>query len=130
MCPEIILYQYRWFLISPFFGLGIKYTLKPLQANIGISESRFGVYIEPARSRIYNPITSMGHSRPDYHRVQTPTVGGNTFDSSYHRPLDARTSVALCVILTNKDFDRVEHAQHDPRFVHVIDILRQNGRVL
>ena len=72
----------------------------------------------------------MGRSWPDYHGFETPTVGGNTFDSSYHYPLHARTSIASRVILTNKDFNGVEHAQHDPRLVHVIDILRQNSRVL
>jgi hypothetical protein len=29
MRPEAVLYQHPWFLVSPFFGLGIKHTLKP-----------------------------------------------------------------------------------------------------
>ena len=130
MRPEAVLYQHPWFLVSPFFGLGIKHTLEPLQADIGVGKSRFGARIEPSRGGIHSPVISMGRSRPHYHRFQAPTVGGNTFDSSYHRPLDAYTSIASRVILTYKDFDGVKHAQHNPHLIDIIDILRQNGRVL
>ena len=130
MRPKVILYEHPWFFISLFFGLGIKHTLKPLQADIGVGESRFGARIQPSRGGIRGPVISIDCSRPDYYRVQTPTVGGNIFDGSHHRPLNASTSIASRIVLTDKDFNRVKHTQHDPHLVHVINILRQNGRVL
>lgn len=106
---EAVLYQHPWFRVSPFFGLEVKHTLEPLQADIGVDKSRFGARIKSFRGGIRDSIISIDCSRPDYHRFQTPTIGGNTFDSSYRRPLNARTSVASRVILTDKDFDGVEH---------------------
>ena len=42
MCPEAVPYQHSWFLVSSFFGLGIKYTLELLQADVGVGKSRLG----------------------------------------------------------------------------------------
>ena len=37
--------QDAWFLVSSFFGFGIKYTLKLLEANLRVGISRVGVCI-------------------------------------------------------------------------------------
>jgi len=39
MRPAAVAYQYWWFPVSSFFGLGIKNTLEPLQADLGSSVS-------------------------------------------------------------------------------------------
>jgi len=54
-----ISYQNLWFVVSPFFDLGIKYKLEPLQADIEVCISTIGVRIMPSRSRIHSPITSI-----------------------------------------------------------------------
>jgi hypothetical protein len=41
-------------------GLGIKYTLKPLQADLGVGISRFGARIVPSRGGERGPVASMG----------------------------------------------------------------------
>ena len=56
-------------------------------------------------------------------RFQTLTVGGDIVNSSYHRLLEARTSLASRVILTYKDFDGAEHSQHNLCLVYIIDVL-------
>lgn len=58
-----------WFLISSFFGLGIEYTLEPLQANFKIGISRIGARIMPSRGGERDPVTSIGSGWPDNHRV-------------------------------------------------------------
>jgi hypothetical protein len=59
MRPEAVAYQYPWFPLSPFFGLGIEHKLKPLQGEIGISISTVGVCIVPPRGFVRSPVGSM-----------------------------------------------------------------------
>jgi hypothetical protein len=33
------------------------------------------------------------------------------------------------IMLSDEDFQRIQHAEEDPRLVHVVDILEENGRV-
>jgi len=49
MRQEAVGNQNAWFLIRPRFGLGIKYTLDPLQADLGFVLSIFGVRIMPVK---------------------------------------------------------------------------------
>jgi len=58
--PEAVAYQHPWFTISPFFGLGIKHTLEPLQADLGVGISSFGARIMPSRGGVRGPVGSMG----------------------------------------------------------------------
>lgn len=67
MRPEAITDQYPWLLISLFSRLGIKYALKPLQANLRVSVPGFGVGIVPSRGRERGLVASMGSSWPDNH---------------------------------------------------------------
>jgi hypothetical protein len=98
--------QDAWFLVSSFFGFGIKYTLELLEADLRVGISRVGARILPSRGRKGSPVASMGIRWPDYHRVQIPTIATNAFDRSHGYALDSRTSVVSLVILTYKDFDR------------------------
>jgi hypothetical protein len=65
----------------------------------------------------------MGDSWPDNHWQQRLTVYTYILDGSHHRTLDTGASIVSWIILTDYDFDRAEHAQHDSRLVHVVDIL-------
>jgi hypothetical protein len=49
----------RGFLVSPFFGLGVKHKLEPLQADLGVGVSTVGVRIMPSRSGVRAPVGSM-----------------------------------------------------------------------
>lgn len=40
-CSEAVANKYPWFLISLVLGLGMKDTLEPLEADFGVSISRF-----------------------------------------------------------------------------------------
>lgn len=53
-------------LVSSFFNFGLKYTLKPLEANYRVGISRVGARILPSRCRKSGPVTSMGFGWPDY----------------------------------------------------------------
>jgi hypothetical protein len=66
-------------------------------------------------------------SWPDYKGIKTPTVRTYALDGSHCRSLDTRASIASLVVLTNKNFDKVELGEHDASLVHVIDILRPNS---
>jgi len=59
MRPEAVAYQYPWFLVRPFFGLGVEHKLEPLQADIGVSISTVGVRMMPSRSGLRDPVGSM-----------------------------------------------------------------------
>ena len=120
---KAILYKHPWFFISSFSSLGIKHALEPLQADIGVSKARFRARIQPTRGGVRSPVISISSSRPVYYRVQTPTVGGNIFDSSYRRPFNTCTSIASRIVLTDKYFDRVKYTQYNSHLVHVIDVL-------
>jgi hypothetical protein len=58
--PEAVTNQHPWLLVSLSSSLGIKYALKPLQANLGVSVPRFGVCIVLSRGRERSPVASMG----------------------------------------------------------------------
>lgn len=84
----------------------------------------------PSRGGIRGPVASMGCGWPANHWKERPTVCRYTLDCSHHCPLNTRASVVSRVVLTYKDFDGAEYAQHDSHLVHIVDILRQNDRVL
>jgi len=65
--PEGVTNQHPWFLVSLSFGLGIKHTLKPLQANLRVGASRFGARIVPSRGGQRGPVASMGGGWPNDH---------------------------------------------------------------
>ncbi len=67
MRPKAITDQYPWSLVSLSFSLGIKHTLEPLQANLGVGISRFGARIVLSRGRECGPVASMGSGWPNYH---------------------------------------------------------------
>ena len=64
---EAVTNQHPWFLVSLAFSLGVKDTLKPLQANLRVSVSRFGARIVPSRGRERGPVASMGGGWPNNH---------------------------------------------------------------
>ena len=117
-------------LVSSFFGFGIKYTLKPLQADLRVGISRVGARILPSRGMKRGPVASMGIRWPDYHRVQIPTIATNAFDCSHGCALDSRTSIVSLVILTYKDFYRAWHGKHYSSLVHVIHVLDKDSWIL
>jgi hypothetical protein len=57
---EAIGNQNAWFPIRQRFGLGIKYTLDPLQGNLGVVPSICGMGIMPSRRLVRCPGGSMG----------------------------------------------------------------------
>jgi hypothetical protein len=59
--------QHSWFPVNPSFGLGIKDTLEPLKANLGVGVPRFGTRIMPSRGKEGSLVTSMGSSWPNYY---------------------------------------------------------------
>ena len=124
---EAVANQCSWFLVSPFFGLGIKHTLEPLQADLGVGISRFGARIVPSRGGKRGPVASMGGGWPNNHGEQRPTVRRYALDRSHRRSLDSRASIFSPVILTYKDFDGAWHGQHHSSLIHVIDILGQDS---
>ena len=67
MRPEAVTYKNPWFLLSLFSSLRIKYTLKPLQANLGVSIPGFRAGIVPTRGGERGPVASIGSSWPDNH---------------------------------------------------------------
>ena len=79
---------------------------EPLQADLGVSVSRFGACIVPSGSRLSSSIAAMGVSWPDNKRVKISTVAGYSFYSCNHCPLAACASVIPQVVLTYEDFDR------------------------
>lgn len=60
LCVPKLSYEDARFIVSTLFSLGIKYKLKPLQANVRVSESRVGARIDPTRSGICSPVSSIG----------------------------------------------------------------------
>ena len=77
-----------------------------------------------------DPIGSMCRCGPDDHWIQMLAVATHTFDSRNRGPLDTCASVALWVVLTDKNFDRVRLTQHDSSFIHVVHVLLQDMRIL
>ena len=65
--PEAVTNQYSWFLVSLSFGLGIKHTLEPFQAKLGVGVSRFGARIVLTRSGERGPVASMSGGWPNNH---------------------------------------------------------------
>ena len=65
---------------------------EPLQADLGVSVSRFGACIVPSGSRLSSSIAAMGVSWPDNKRVKISTVAGYLFYSCNHCPLAACVS--------------------------------------
>ena len=65
--PKAVTNQHSWFLVSLSFGLGIKHTLDPLQANLRVRVSRFGARIVPSRGTERGPVASMGGGWPNNH---------------------------------------------------------------
>jgi hypothetical protein len=122
--------QDAWFLISSLFGFEIKYTLKPLQADLRVSISRVGAYILPSRGRKRGPIASMGTRWPDDHWIQIPTITTNALDCSHGCALNSRTSIVSLIMLTYKDFDGAWHREHHSSLVHIIYVLRQDIWIL
>ena len=111
MRPEAVTNKDPGFLIRMWFSLGIKHTFDPLQADLGVSISRFGERIMPSRGGICGPVASMGCGRPDYHRKKRPTVEGDTFNRSDDCPLNTRASIVSRIVLTYKDFDGAEQVE-------------------
>jgi hypothetical protein len=69
MRPEAVANQYSRSLISSCFGLGIEYTLKPLQADLRVGIARIRAGIVPSRGRECGLVTSMSAGWPDDYRV-------------------------------------------------------------
>jgi hypothetical protein len=65
--PKAVTNQHAWFLVSTSFGLWVKYTLKPLEANLGVGVSRSGACIVPSRGGERGLVASMGNGWPDNH---------------------------------------------------------------
>lgn len=65
MRPEAVTNQHPWFLVSLSFGLGIKRTLKPFQANLRVGVSRFGARIVLSRGEERGPVALMGGGWPN-----------------------------------------------------------------
>jgi hypothetical protein len=99
--PEAVANQHPWFLVSSFLGLGIKYTLEPLQAGLGVGISRFGARILPSGGGERGPVASMVVGGwPNNHEYQIPTVSTDALDRSHRRSLDTRCKEiypALCL---------------------------------
>ena len=119
---EAVINEYPWFLISLDFGLGVKHTLNPLQADLEVSISRLGAHIMLSRSGKCGLLTSMGCGWPNNHGKKRPTIGRNAFDRSHHFPFNTRASVRPRVVLTYQDLHRAKHAQYDTSFIHIVDI--------
>ena len=64
-------------LLSSFFNLGIKYTLKPLEANYRVGISRVGARILPSRGIKGGLVALISIHWPDYHQFQIPTTDGH-----------------------------------------------------
>jgi hypothetical protein len=109
MRTEAVACQHPWLPVSSFFGLGIKHKPEPLQADLGVGESRFGARIVPSGGGERGPVASMGARGPDDHGVQTPTICRYAFDRCHHCSLDTRPPIGWPVVLTDKDFSRGEH---------------------
>ena len=62
MCSEAVTNQYPWLLVSTLFGLEIKYTLKPLEANLQVSVPGFRARIILSRGRERGLVTSISTS--------------------------------------------------------------------
>jgi len=76
-----------WFLVSLRFGLRVKHTFDPLQADLGVGVSRLRARIMPSRGGICGSVASMGCSWPDNHWKKRPTVGGYALHRSHHSRL-------------------------------------------
>ena len=61
--------QDAWLLVSSFFGFGIKYTLKLLEANYRVGIPGLGACILPSKGKKRGLVASMGTRRLDYYRV-------------------------------------------------------------
>lgn len=109
MCSKAVANQHPWLLVSSFLSLGIKYTLEPLQADLGVGISRFITRILPSGCRERSPVASVGGGRLDNHGFQVPTVSTDALDRSHRRAFDTRASIVSRVILTYKDFDGTGH---------------------
>ena len=76
----------------------------------------------PSRSRVRDPVGSMSLSWPDYHRIQILIHCTHAFDGCYRRTLNTSASIASLIILTDKDFKRVELGKYNASLVYVIYI--------
>ena|ERR1700722_11262355 len=108
----------RRFWLARSLVWGFKHKLKPLQADLGVGVSTVGVRIMLSRSGVRAPVGSMAGSWPDYKGIKTPTVRTYVLDGSHCRSLNTRASIASLVVLTDKNFDRVELGEHDASLVH------------
>src|SRR5436305_14222109 len=98
MRPEAVANQHPWFLVSTLLGLGVKDTLEPLQADLGVGISRFGARILPSGGGEGGPVASMGGGWPDDHGVQNPTVCRYALDGSDRRSLNTLPSIVSHVV--------------------------------
>jgi hypothetical protein len=71
----------------------------------------------------------MGGGRPDNERIQEPTIGRNAFNRSDQRPLHRGPSMLSQIVLADEYLEGVENAEKNSRLVHIIHILRENGRI-
>ncbi len=60
MAPAAVTNQYLRSLVSSFLGFRIKYTLKPLSANLRVGISGFGASVLLSRGRERGLVASMG----------------------------------------------------------------------
>jgi hypothetical protein len=63
--PKAVTNQHLGLLVSLFSSLGIKHTLKPLQANLRVSVSRFRACIVLSRGRERSLVALIGSSWPN-----------------------------------------------------------------
>ena len=97
---------------SSLLGLGVEYTLEPLQADVGVSIAGLGERILPARSGTRYPVTSVSRSGPNDHGVEISTVGTQTFYRSDLLSLDTRSSVFSRVATSYEGLHGAWHGKH------------------
>jgi hypothetical protein len=62
ICPEAVINKNLWFLVRLRFSLGIKYKLKPVQADLRIGIARLGARKMPSRSIVHRLYASIDYS--------------------------------------------------------------------
>jgi len=98
--PEAVINKNPWFLIRPWFDLGIKYIFNPVQADLGVGVSRLGALKMPSKGGVCSLYASMGCCWPDDQWKERPTVCINALNRSHHCSLDTRASISSQVVLT------------------------------
>lgn len=128
--PKPSLISTRGFPLASSFFFRIESTLEPLQTGVEVGVTLIGQRIIPTRSIMCRPICSVRRRRPNYHRIQIPTVSTYTFYSCNVRAFYTRVSSGSLIVLADNGFHCVRHRDESAGLIKIPHITRTYVRTL